>query len=48
MAQGKSKSRAYGICVASTGWQKAKGGGWTRRGKGGSAVGKQALKSRKE
>lgn len=28
MAQGRSKSSAYGICSASTGWKKAKGGGW--------------------
>lgn len=30
MSQGKSKSRAYGICVASTGWKRKKGGGWTK------------------
>ncbi len=27
-AQGKSESSAYGICSNSTGWQRAKGGGW--------------------
>ena len=27
-AQGKSKGAAYGICANSTGWKKAKGGGW--------------------
>jgi len=28
---GKSKNRAYAICVSSTGWKKKKGGGWTKR-----------------
>lgn len=31
MAKGKSESDAYGICSESTGWKKAKGGGWTHK-----------------
>ena len=46
MAQGKSESRAYGICVASTGWKKKKGGGWTKKKKG--AIYAQSSKARKE
>jgi len=45
MAQGKSESRAYGICVASTGWKKKTGGGWTQRKKG--AIYSQSVKARK-
>ena len=30
---GKSKDSAYGICVASTGIKKKKGGGWTKESK---------------
>ena len=44
MAQGKSESRAYGICVASTGWKKT-GGGWTKGKKG--AIYSQSSKARK-
>jgi len=45
MAQGKSESRAYGICVASTGWKRKKGGGWTKKKKG--AIYAQSSKARK-
>jgi len=34
MKKGYSRSRVYAICVKSTGWKKAKGGGWTKREKG--------------
>jgi hypothetical protein len=30
MGKGKTKSRAYGACVKSTGIKKKKGGGWTK------------------
>ena len=46
MAQGKSESRAHGICVASTGWKRKKGGGWTKKKKG--AIYAQSSKARKE
>lgn len=38
--QGHSKSSAYGICSKSTGWKKAKGGGWTNRKTGAKYKGK--------
>ena len=31
MAQGKSKSSAYAICVVSTGWQRGKKRKWVKR-----------------
>jgi hypothetical protein len=31
IAKGYTKSKAYAICVESTGFKKKKGGGWTKK-----------------